>query len=135
MPPVPACGSNPSARQFTKRSVNFRASPAGGDSSQRAGNSDMPIRLPLTFALLSVLAILSLVGCGKSVGSVRAAAPPPAPVSVVEVQPRAVPIFADYAAQTFARDGVEIRGQVDGYIRRRLFRTGADVKAGEVLYI
>ncbi|HMJ61174.1 MAG TPA: hypothetical protein VK493_05395, partial [Bryobacteraceae bacterium] len=64
-----------------------------------------------------------------------AAAPPPQTVSVIEVQPRTVPIFAEYAAQTFARDAAEIRGQVDGYIRKRLFNTGTDVKAGEALYI
>jgi membrane fusion protein (multidrug efflux system) len=56
-------------------------------------------------------------------------------VSVTEVKPRSVPIYAEYAAQTFARDEVEIRGQVDGYVRKRLFQTGANVKAGEVLYV
>lgn len=95
----------------------------------------MPIRLPINFSLLCGLAVLSLAGCGKSNSVVNAGGPPPTTVSVVEVQPQTVPIFADYAAQTFARDAVEIRGQVDGYIRKRLFRTGADVKAGDVLYI
>src|SRR5580704_8662283 len=90
------------------------------------------MRLTLFAAL--VLGAFSVVGCNK--GSANAAtAPPPPPVSVVEVQPRTVPIFAEYAAQTFARDAVEIRGQVDGYIRKRLFQTGADVRAGDVLYI
>jgi membrane fusion protein (multidrug efflux system) len=88
---------------------------------------------------LSVVAGLAigswlLIGCGRGSGNVNAA-PPPAPVSVVELQPKTVPIYGDYAAQTFARDAVEIRGQVDGYIRKRLFQTGADVKAGQVLYI
>jgi membrane fusion protein (multidrug efflux system) len=59
---------------------------------------------------------------------------PPAMVSVVEVQPEDVPIYAEYTAQTFARDLVEVRGRVDGYIEKRLFQVGSDVKAGEVLY-
>jgi membrane fusion protein (multidrug efflux system) len=53
----------------------------------------------------------------------------------MDVEPRTVPIYAEYAAQTFARDEVEIRGQVDGYVRKRLFQTGGNVKAGDVLYV
>jgi membrane fusion protein (multidrug efflux system) len=56
-------------------------------------------------------------------------------VSVVEVHPEDVPIYAEYTAQTYARDLVEVRGRVDGYIEKRLFQVGSDVKAGEVLYI
>jgi len=82
-----------------------------------------------------MIATLCVVGCGNGKAERVSAAPPPQPVSVVELRPQAVPIFAEYAAQTFARDAAEIRGQVDGYIRKRLFKTGDDVKAGEPLYI
>lgn len=92
-------------------------------------------RRSLSISFAVGLALLCLAGCGRSTNVVNAAAYPPQPVSVVELQPRTVPIFGDYAAQTFARDAVEIRGQVDGYIRQRLFQTGADVKAGTVLYV
>src|ERR1700679_2877290 len=93
---------------------------------------------PLSFVVTSVvtsLAVISLSGCSTGTAHATAGARPATPVSVVEVEPRTVPIYADYAAQTFARDAVEIRGQVDGYIRKRLFRTGADVNAGDVLYV
>jgi membrane fusion protein, multidrug efflux system len=60
---------------------------------------------------------------------------PPPPVSVVTVQAQDVPIYRDYAAQTFARDMVEVRGRVDGYVEKRLFEVGADVSAGQTLYI
>jgi membrane fusion protein, multidrug efflux system len=93
----------------------------------------MPTRRILLLPATLVVVIIA-AGCGKQ-NSVVNAAPPPAAVSVVEVEPQTVPIFAEYAAQTFARDAVEIRGQVDGYIRRRMFETGADVKAGDVLYV
>jgi len=63
------------------------------------------------------------------------ASPPPAQVSVIDLEPQTVPVYAEYAAQTFARDAAEIRGQVDGYVRKRLFQTGDNVKAGDVLYI
>src|ERR1051326_5961192 len=87
-----------------------------------------------------------LGGCTKSSAEASAPGPPPSPVTVVGVQapaapgtvvafqPTDVPIYAEYAAQTFARDAVEIRGQVDGYIRKRLFQTGDNVKAGQMLY-
>jgi membrane fusion protein, multidrug efflux system len=81
------------------------------------------------------VAILCSSACSKGNAERSGGGFPVPTVSVVEVQPQTVPIYAEYAAQTFARDAAEIRGQVDGYIRKRLFQTGADVKAGEVLYI
>lgn len=89
----------------------------------------------LAVLFVSTFAFLSFSGCSRSGNVVNAAAPPPPAVSVVELQPQTVPIYAEYAAQTFARDAVEIRGQVDGYIRKRLFQTGDDVKAGQILYV
>ena len=59
----------------------------------------------------------------------------PAPaVAVMEVGAQDVAIFSEYAAQTFARDMVDVRGRVDGYIEKRLFQVGSDVKAGQELY-
>jgi len=57
------------------------------------------------------------------------------PVTVVELEPSDVPIYADFAAQTFARNLVEVRARVEGYIDRWLFRPGSEVTAGQVLYI
>jgi membrane fusion protein (multidrug efflux system) len=82
-----------------------------------------------------LLLCLAAAGCGRTSGVVSAAGPPPAPlVSVVEVQPEDAALFSEYTAETYARDMVEVRGRVDGYIEQRLFQTGADVKAGQVLY-
>jgi membrane fusion protein, multidrug efflux system len=89
---------------------------------------------PSWLIVIATLAVLASAGCGKG-NAERVGAMPPAPVSVLEVKPQTVPIFAEYAAQTFARDAAEIRGQVDGYVRKRLFQTGATVKAGDPLYV
>lgn len=89
-------------------------------------------------SLLGALGAIGIALSFSSCASSRAQAPgppPPPTVSVVSMQPHTVPIYADYPAQTFARDAVDVRGQVDGYIRQRLFQTGADVKAGQVLYV
>jgi membrane fusion protein (multidrug efflux system) len=72
-----------------------------------------------------------------SCGGAKAGDPPPPPptlVSVIDVQPTDVPIYSEYSAQTFARDLVEVRGRVDGFIQKRLFEVGSDVKAGQILY-
>ncbi len=79
-------------------------------------------------------AALLIAGCGGGARADKAATPPPSLVSVIEVQPEDVAIFSDYAAQTFARDLVEVRGRVDGFIQKRLFEVGSDVQAGQVLY-
>jgi len=81
-----------------------------------------------------VVSAMGLAGCGSSRRVEAAGAPPPMPVSVVEVQPRDVPLYAEYAAQTYARDMVEVRGRVDGFIEKRLFQAGSDVQAGQLLF-
>jgi len=86
--------------------------------------------------LAAVLALpLLLLGCQVPANASSAAAPPALPVEIVTVAPEHAPIYKEYAAQTFARDMVEVRGRVDGYIEKRLFQTGADVVAGQPLYI
>lgn len=79
-------------------------------------------------------AAFSLVSCESSSKAQGHMAFPPPPVSVLEVHVQDVPIYGEYAAQTFARDMVEVRGRVDGYIEKRLFQVGADVAPGQTLY-
>ena len=74
-------------------------------------------------------------GCAADGQKQDAAHAPKVPVVVVEVEPADVPIFADFAAQTYARDMVEVRGRVEGYVERWLFRPGAEVQAGQILYV
>lgn len=85
-------------------------------------------------ALFAIGSAALLTGCKSK--EVKAAAAPAAPlVTVATVQPRDVPIYADFAAQTYARDTVEVRGRVSGYIEKWLFKPGAQVTAGQVLYV
>ena len=44
-------------------------------------------------------------------------------------------MLSEYPAQTYARNTVEVRGRVDGYIDKWLFRPGQEVRAGDVLYV
>src|SRR5215471_2695663 len=93
------------------------------------------MRFSLCWSFLALSFALVTAGCGEGLKADKpSAAPPPTVVSVVEVTPTDAPIYAEYAAQTFARDLVEVRGRVDGFIQKRFFAVGSDVEAGQVLY-
>src|SRR5947207_2828294 len=89
-------------------------------------------RAVLGWVCVTGTAIFS-AGCAGGAKAERQAPPPPL-VSVLEVRPADVAIYSEYAAQTFARDLVEVRGRVDGFIQKRLFEVGSDVQKGQVLY-
>lgn len=72
-------------------------------------------------------------GCGSATTAAPAAPPPPL-VETVTAKTSDVPIYTEFAAQTFARDRVEIRSRVDGYVDKWLFKPGDHVAAGQVLY-
>jgi len=88
----------------------------------------------LTLFLIVTLSVFTLA-CGSRGGPVQAAPFSPQAVAVVQINEQSVPIYHEYVAQTFARDMVEIRGRVDGYIEQRLFQAGSNVKAGQPLYV
>jgi membrane fusion protein (multidrug efflux system) len=73
--------------------------------------------------------------CNSSAQSQHLAQPPPQTVVVTQVNATDVPVLSDYPAQTYARNTVEVRGRVDGYIDKWLFRPGQEVHAGDVLYV
>jgi membrane fusion protein (multidrug efflux system) len=68
--------------------------------------------------------------------SEKAAAPPQPQfqVSVVTLHPQPVAITAELPGRVSASLIAEIRPQVNGIIKSRLFREGSEVKAGDVLY-
>ncbi|MBC8166775.1 MAG: efflux RND transporter periplasmic adaptor subunit [Bryobacteraceae bacterium] len=77
-----------------------------------------------------------LAGCASPAQSQneKGQAPPPPPVQIIEAKATDVPIYAEYSAQTYARDQVDVRGRVAGYVEQWLFRPGAIVRAGQPLY-
>ncbi len=85
--------------------------------------------------LLAMGACAVTSGCDSAAQNQRPAAPPPPIVVVTEAQAADVPVMSDYPAQTYARNTVEVRGRVDGYIDKWLFHPGQEVHAGDVLYV
>src|SRR3972149_7154941 len=77
---------------------------------------------------------LTLNGCGQppTAGGPQEGGAPE--VAVVVVQPQRLAITTELAGLTSAYLVAEVRPQVGGIIRERLFNEGGDVKAGDVLY-
>jgi len=59
---------------------------------------------------------------------------PPVEVGVTTVEARRLPVTVELPGRTSAYRVAEIRPQVDGIIRERLFREGGEVTAGQPLY-
>lgn len=60
---------------------------------------------------------------------------PPTQVGFVVVQPTSVPVTTSLGGRTVAYETSEVRPQVNGVIRKRLFTEGSFVHAGQPLYL
>ncbi|MDE1914574.1 MAG: efflux RND transporter periplasmic adaptor subunit [Sphingomonadales bacterium] len=95
---------------------------------------------PLARPRLASLVAFSLVGLPlvALVGACSSAPPPtPGPVEVgyVDLQGTQAPITTELTGRISSTMTSDVRPQVDGIIRERLFKEGSDVKAGQPLYI
>ncbi|WP_421995347.1 efflux RND transporter periplasmic adaptor subunit [Roseococcus sp.] len=80
------------------------------------------------------LGALLLTACDENQVATPAAAPPPPNVTVVALRQQAVAITTELPGRTAAFRTAEVRPQVAGVIRERLFTEGAEVEAGQPLY-
>jgi RND family efflux transporter MFP subunit len=87
----------------------------------------------LTAGTALSLLLLALTACSRS-PDVSAEPKPPA-VTVVAAAQQRVPVYGQYVGQTEAVKTVEVRARVEGYIERQAVPDGADVKAGDVLFV
>jgi membrane fusion protein (multidrug efflux system) len=101
---------------------------------ENASNNRVWRHFSLIGSVAVVIALASMLAACTSQAQ-QAATPPPPTVEVIEVSARDTDIYSEYPAQTYARNLVEVRGRVDGYIERWLFRPGQQVTAGQPLYI
>ncbi|MEJ2091806.1 MAG: efflux RND transporter periplasmic adaptor subunit [Syntrophobacterales bacterium] len=87
--------------------------------------------LTLNGALLVLMILLG--GCGSGQGQ-QGKAPPPSEVATVTIEPRQVELTTELPGRTSPYLVAEIRPQVNGIIKKRLFKEGSDVKNGQLLY-
>lgn len=89
------------------------------------------IRSPML--AVTVIGIASLlVACSKEAGTPPTMAAPQ--VSVQEVAPTSVNVVNELPGRTAAYRVAEVRPQVNGLVKKRLFEEGTEVEAGEQLY-
>ena len=87
-------------------------------------------RTSIIAAVGIIVICFALTGCGNKKQPQQTAPE----VAVVVMQYEKVPIITELPGRTSAFLVAEVRPQVSGIIKKRLFTEGADVKAGEVLY-
>ena len=87
-------------------------------------------------ALIAVCLSIAIAGCQSAAQNKNPGQQPPSPgVLVTEVTASDVQVFSEYPGQTYARNTVDVRGRVEGYIEKWLFRPGQEVHAGDALYV
>lgn len=78
---------------------------------------------------------LLVTGCEKKAATAAAPAPAgPPEVGVLEIKPQRVALTSELSGRTAPQLIAEVRPQVNGIIKKRVFTEGTDVKAGQVLY-
>ncbi|WP_432653872.1 efflux RND transporter periplasmic adaptor subunit [Sphingobium nicotianae] len=94
----------------------------------------MPLRHRWTATVATSLLALALVNCSGSKPAGNGRDQGPRNVGFVVVQPQDVPLVTELPGRTSAYRSSDVRPQISGVIRRRLFTEGALVKAGQPLY-
>ncbi|NLR99306.1 efflux RND transporter periplasmic adaptor subunit [Rhizobium sp. P38BS-XIX] len=83
----------------------------------------------------SLLAAGLLFFCASPSFAQQAGQMPPPQVTVVDVKPQTVALSYEYAARISAFRQVDVRARVGGILLKRNFVEGAEVKAGDVLFL
>ena len=102
---------------------------SGHPASPRPPGSATPLRR-WPGALLALPALV-LAACASH-PQVRQMPPPD--VEVAQVETRDVPVVKEWVGTLDGRVNAEIRGQVTGYLMRQVYREGAFVRKGELLF-
>lgn len=100
-----------------------------------------PLR-PLSFCLSMLLlaALAGLSGCGdqdvaKKQADAKPAEPPAVLVQAQQPVVADVPVYGEYVGRVAAKENIEIRARVEGYLKERNFTEGALVKKGDLLFV
>ncbi|KAA0018726.1 efflux RND transporter periplasmic adaptor subunit [Salinicola corii] len=94
----------------------------------------MRIRQRQWSILLAGLAVLGLAGCDPSPPDATSEAPSPIPVSVMTLEAADLSVTEDLPGRVSAVRTAEVRAQVTGIVKRRLFEEGRDVETGKTLF-
>jgi membrane fusion protein (multidrug efflux system) len=111
---------------------------AFADSSNHLAPSVRPAWRTIMVTSFLLLTSLILAGCGgaseEQKKQAEKAAAAPVPVVVASVIQKTVPIITEFTARTDAKDTVELRARVEGFLEGIHFDEGRPVKKGQVLF-
>jgi RND family efflux transporter MFP subunit len=88
--------------------------------------------IPKTFRAAALLSLALLAACDRNDAPV---ASPPLEVSVATAEQAKIPVYIDHVGTTEAVNTVEVRARVRGVLEKVLFKEGADVKEGDLLFV
>ncbi len=88
--------------------------------------------LPRKWYVFPLMTLVLFAGCSKEVPQ-ETQLPPPL-VSTMEVTAEDVPVSASYMGQTMGYLSVEVRAQVPGILKKRLYKEGDYVTQGQLLF-
>ena len=91
------------------------------------------VQVGLAAVAIVLVAVLAYLLLGNRTPPAQGA-PPPTPVGVIVVSEQPVTLTAELPGRTSAYETSDVRPQVDGIIRARLFTEGDYVRAGQPLY-
>src|SRR5262245_31228527 len=91
-------------------------------------------QIPSLPAAIFLASILPLAGCSDSKPPAQAQGPAPA-VTVVKVTSEEIRPTSTFTGRIEAKDKIDLRARVDGFLQKRLFTEGADVKEGDLLFV
>lgn len=99
-------------------------------------HGDFPMTTHVSLLLRSSLAAAGLLifGAFPSLAQQAKQMPPPQ-VTAIDVKPQSVSLTYEYAARISAFRQVDVRARVGGILLKRNFVEGAEVKAGDVLFL
>jgi len=99
----------------------------------------MSPRLLQTLVLAAFSVVLCLAGCSGQDAEKTQSAKPAEPVAVmVQAKPPVVadvPVYGEYVGRLAAKENVEVRARVEGYLKERNFTEGSIVKKGDLLFV
>lgn len=81
----------------------------------------------------AALFVAGLVGCGDKKPAAKA--PPPLPVTVVEVEQKSIPNLRRFPGTTQAVMEASLVARVEGFLEARLFEEGSPVSEDQVLFV
>jgi membrane fusion protein (multidrug efflux system) len=89
----------------------------------------------LSCRVMALLGAVALSGCGDGKQANPAASAPSPAVTVVKVGAQEIRPTTTFTGRVEAKEKVDLRARIDGFLEKRLFTEGADVKEGDLLFV